>query len=56
MPLPLWCGGTPRWCGALLQGYWDRRCKLFGLLKLDDARNQLPAVKLVAGIDPVELV
>jgi hypothetical protein len=48
--------GDPR-LHALLQGYWDRRCKLFGLLKLDDARNQTPpTVKLVAGIDPQELV
>ena len=47
--------GDPR-LHALLQGYWDRRCKLFGLWKLDDVRNQLPPCKVVAGVDPVECV
>jgi hypothetical protein len=48
--------GDPR-LHALLQGYWDRRCKLLGLLKNDELKGrEMPSVKLVAGIDPVELV
>lgn len=37
---------------------WDRRCRLLGLLKSDDFRADagLPPVKLVAGMDPTELV
>lgn len=43
---------------TLIQGVWDRRCKLLGLLKTDDFRamNGLPPVKFVAGIDPVDAV
>jgi hypothetical protein len=41
---------------ALLQGYWDRRCKLFGLLKFDDVRNQLPPAKAYAGLNPEDAV
>lgn len=42
---------------SLLQGYWDRRAKLMGLLRTEDFKKESePQVKLVAGIDPAELV
>ncbi|MFO0937851.1 MAG: hypothetical protein U0798_15210 [Gemmataceae bacterium] len=43
---------------ALIQGCWDRRSKLLGLLNTEDFKsmNNLPPVKLVAGLDPVEVV
>ena len=43
---------------ALIQGCWDRRCKLLGLMKAEDfkAMNGQMPVKFVAGIDPVEAV
>lgn len=50
--------GDPR-LAALLLKCWEMRCKLLGMLKPEDisARaDSLPPVKLVAGIDPVELV
>lgn len=41
---------------AILQGYVDRRCKLYGLLNAEDFKDVrgIPPVKLVAGFDPVE--
>jgi len=50
--------GDPR-LAALLLKCWEMRCKLLGMLKPDDLSSRgdtLPPVKLVAGIDPVELV
>lgn len=49
-------GGDPRYV-ALLQGCWDRRCKILGLLKSDDFKGKgTPPTKLVAGFDPTEVV
>jgi hypothetical protein len=49
--------GDPR-LHALLQGYWDRRCKLLALLNpADFGKGDLPPVKIISGgIDPAELV
>lgn len=49
--------GDPRLAALLIQ-CWDRRCKLLGLLRPDDlkGRGELPPVKYVAGLDPVEAV
>lgn len=49
--------GDPR-LHQLLQGWWDRRCRLLGLLRPEDFRkpDALPPVKLVAGLDPAEVV
>lgn len=43
---------------ALIQGCWDRRCKLLGLMKSEDFKgmNGLPPTKFVAGLDPLEAV
>lgn len=43
---------------ALIQGCWDRRCKLLGLMKAEDfkAMNGMPPVKIVAGMAPEDLV
>ena len=49
--------GDPRLAHILLQ-CWDRRCRLLGLLEAGDVRGRdgLPPVKLVAGLDPLEVV
>lgn len=48
--------GDPRLSAQLLQ-CWDRRCRLLRLLNDDDLKGDgLPPVKLVAGLDPAELV
>ncbi len=51
--------GDPRFL-LILQGYWDRRAELFGLIgkKAADGKvgMEAPPVKLVAGLDPVALV
>lgn len=46
--------GDPRLL-ALLAGCWDRRARLLGLLKDQDRQAAAP-VKLVAGVDPQDLV
>jgi hypothetical protein len=50
--------GNPLWM-RLLQGFWDRRCKLLGLLKAEDFRHGgdgLPPCKFVSGFDPISKV
>ena len=50
--------GDPR-LAALLLKCWEMRCKLLGMLKPDDLSSRsdsLPPVKLIAGINPVDLV
>jgi hypothetical protein len=49
--------GDPRLAAILMQ-IWDRRCRILGLLKAEDFRsmNALPPVKVVAGLDPAEVV
>lgn len=43
---------------ALIQGCWDRRSKLTGIMNEKDFNSMtgLPPVKMVAGIDPLEAV
>lgn len=50
--------GDPR-LAALLLKCWENRCKLLKLLNQDDLKgngDNLPPVKFVAGLDPVEAV
>lgn len=49
--------GDPRFL-MLLERYWRCECLLMGLLSRDDLKNKttLPPTKLVAGIDPAEVV
>jgi len=49
--------GDPR-VMRLVLGCWERRCRLLGLLRAEDFKDTgaMPPVKLVAGLDPAELV